>query len=386
MKHAGMPSSGRVLLVTPDYATRGGIQSYVRSLQAALQIPSEAFFIGHHAGAKHTPARAWRLAADTLRFFRRLKQGGISLVHVNTSLHPRSLLRDGLLVLLAARSHVRSLVFIHGWSPQCERGIIRFFVPLFRWVFSHADTIVVLAGDFKGSLQRMQFQNRIVVESTFVDESVSPGPEESWTRDPLTAPNGPTLLFLSRILQAKGIYVALDAFALLSRRFPGASMIVAGDGPDLAQAEEYARTRNIARVTFAGYVDGEAKRAILRDSDLFILPTVYGEGMPISVIEAMAWGLAVVSRPVGGVKDFFENGAMGYLMETLDPAEYAASLERLLLDPPLLARIGRYNREYARRRFLGSAAARRLERLYEEILDAGDPLFLERKRVSEGTC
>jgi glycosyltransferase involved in cell wall biosynthesis len=89
--------------------------------------------------------------------------------------------------------------------------------------------------------------------------------------------------------------------------------------------------------------------------------------MPISLLEAMAYGLPAITRPVAAVRDFFEEGKMGILVESLDPADYANALERLLTDRELRFKIGTYNHDYARNRFRAQEVARNMLQLYQDI-------------------
>ena len=96
------------------------------------------------------------------------------------------------------------------------------------------------------------------------------------------------------------------------------------------------------------------------DADLYILPT-YQEGMATSVLEAMAFGLPVLSRPVGGVRDFWKNKDMGFLMESLDSHDYAQQIEQLIGDSSLVEHISTFNRQYARDHFLASKVTEKFE-------------------------
>ena len=146
-------------------------------------------------------------------------------------------------------------------------------------------------------------------------------------------------------------------------------MTIAGDGTELRAAQAYVRRRHLEGVQWLGWVTGEAKRQAMNQADLYLFPS-YTEGMPNSVLEAMACGLPVVTRPVGGLVDFFENGRMGLMTESLAPGVFVDLIGKLVKDPPLRHRMGAFNRAYARRRFLASNVAKRIEAIYTEILEA----------------
>jgi len=101
-------------------------------------------------------------------------------------------------------------------------------------------------------------------------------------------------------------------------------------------------------------------------ADLYILPT-YHEGMPTTVLEAMAFGLPVITRPVGGLKDFFENNKMGFAIESFDPEDYVQHIEMLINDIGLAQRMSEYNKKYAKEHFLASRIAERLESVLRSI-------------------
>jgi glycosyltransferase involved in cell wall biosynthesis len=118
-------------------------------------------------------------------------------------------------------------------------------------------------------------------------------------------------------------------------------------------------------VTFPGDLRGDAKRRVFETADVFCFPTSYGEGMPNAVLEAMACGLPVVTRPVGGLADLFEDGRMGFSTTSRDPAVLAGLLARLVQSPARRLEMGAYNRDYAFRRFRASVVAARLAAIYE---------------------
>lgn len=89
--------------------------------------------------------------------------------------------------------------------------------------------------------------------------------------------------------------------------------------------------------------------------------------MPNAVLEAMAFGLPVLTRPVGGLKDFFEDNRMGFITESKNPTIFAELLGRLVEDSGLRYAMGEYNRHYALERFSASNVAAKLVGIYEQV-------------------
>lgn len=83
--------------------------------------------------------------------------------------------------------------------------------------------------------------------------------------------------------------------------------------------------------------------------------------MPTSVLEAMAFGLPIISRPVGGLCDFFENGKMGELIVSHNPEEYANAVDKFLNNRTLAKEISRSNHKYTKKHFLASSVAKKIE-------------------------
>ena len=135
---------------------------------------------------------------------------------------------------------------------------------------------------------------------------------------------------------------------------------VAGTGGELEKAKQYAIDNNIA-VDFLGNISGDTLINEFKAANIYILPTTHGEGMPTSVLEAMAFGVPVITRPVGGTCDFFENSKMGELIESLDPKEYAVAIDKYLNNPTFAKEVSTYNHKYAKEHFLASSVAKAIE-------------------------
>ena len=114
-------------------------------------------------------------------------------------------------------------------------------------------------------------------------------------------------------------------------------------------------------------MSGQEKKELLETANIFCFPS-YGEGMPNVVIEAMAFGLPVVTRRVGGLADFFKDGEHGFFTTSKDPIIFADFIEKLLVNQQLYEEISLNNYQYARSNFLASCAAKRLEEIYRSVL------------------
>ena len=146
-------------------------------------------------------------------------------------------------------------------------------------------------------------------------------------------------------------------------------MSIAGDGPELDNVKRLVKSNNYQDIEFLGYVSQDRKREALLKSHIYLFPTFHREGMPTSVLEAMCTGLPVITRSVGGIKDFVINNQMGFITQSKDPVEIAQLCEKLITDTRLRTKIAIHNFHYATKNFLASRIAEKLEKIYYSTLN-----------------
>jgi glycosyltransferase involved in cell wall biosynthesis len=146
------------------------------------------------------------------------------------------------------------------------------------------------------------------------------------------------LLFLGEIGQRKGIPQLITALARL-REHSGWHAVLAGNG-DIDATRQRVSSLNMAeRISVPGWVNDRGVRKLLQTADIFILPS-FDENLPMSVIEAFAYGVAVIATPVGAVTDIVRDGETGLLVPPGDVDALTAALLRLLADADLRRRLG----------------------------------------------
>lgn len=360
----------RVLVTVPPLDRPGGVANYYLTLRNYFPDNIEYFTAGSQADNQGVLATTTRLLSDYYKFYKRIRRGNYDLVHLNPSLGPKAIIRDGIFLLITKALGYKSVVFIRGWDAGFERTLRKYWLAVFRYVYRKADAVIVLGDEFRNKLVEMGCTQEIYIETTVVDDTVFSSRNNADTRDDGAGKAGLlNILTLTRIEKAKGIYEVIEAYRILKQKFPLITLTMAGDGIDLKALKEYVRLHEIMDVTFPGYVRDDLKKAIYEDADIYFFPTSYGEGMPNAVLEAMAYGLPVITRPVGGMKDFFQNGKMGYMTSSTAPEEFAALIEDLLKDPELRRRISLFNRDYALNHFTASSVAGRLQGIYRKVLD-----------------
>ncbi|RTL26574.1 MAG: glycosyltransferase family 1 protein [Rhodocyclaceae bacterium] len=141
------------------------------------------------------------------------------------------------------------------------------------------------------------------------------------------------------------IPTVLMAFAHVLKHIPGATLTIAGSGPERGRLEGMARDLGIsAAVTFAGRIDNEKIPALYASADLMLNPSTV-DNMPISILEAFASGVPVVSTDVGGVPFIAEHGRTALLIPARSPERMAEAMLELLLDEYTAQRLAAAARE-----------------------------------------
>jgi colanic acid/amylovoran biosynthesis glycosyltransferase len=176
-----------------------------------------------------------------------------------------------------------------------------------------------------------------------------------------------------RLIAKKGLTTSLRAFAEFARAFPRATFTIAGDGPLGDKLRDTATTLGIAdRVSFAGFLSQDKLHALYAESHLFLHPSELGpdgdqEGVPNSMLEAMAGGLPVLATRHGGIPEAIEDGVNGILVAERDHPALGQALLALAGDPKRYAEMSLAAGK-VRQQFDLAAKARALEGFYAEAL------------------
>jgi colanic acid/amylovoran biosynthesis glycosyltransferase len=178
-----------------------------------------------------------------------------------------------------------------------------------------------------------------------------------------------------RLIEKKGLPVSLRAFASFLHRYPKATLTIAGEGPLLGDLQKLARELKIdQRVSFSGFISQQQLRDIFYESHIFLHPSETGpdgnqEGIPNSMLEAMASGLPVFATQHGGIPEAIENGVTGVLVPEHNHEELARGLVDAVQDPAFLSRITRAGADAVEQKFDQRVQVRRLEDIYLQAME-----------------
>lgn len=359
----------RVLVLRPGKDARGGITNYFDALRRFLP-PSVSYFV---RGARRWPERGGvlsvflRLIFDYLHFIIVLLSRRIDLVHLNTAFYGPSVRRDVVFLRLARLMGKKVVVFFRGWDDsyytRAVEGKDRWFVQKLM----SSDGIIVLAKKESLACKKIGYGGKVFQETTLVDDDLLLGVSSNYIDQKLLKIDRINkLLFLGRMEKTKGIYELLEAMVILKSQGREFELTMAGDGSELENFRNAIPKEMKDSISVVGFVSGARKAELFREAHIFVLPT-YFEGLPNSILEAFSFGLPVLTRPVGGIPDIFENGRNGILCKTLDPKEIAEGIVELSRDIKSYREISLVNNSQSEY-YLASHVSRRLVNIYNELL------------------
>jgi glycosyltransferase involved in cell wall biosynthesis len=357
----------KILVFVPYFFKQGGIALFFKSLMPHFDGNYSYFFRGNKSST-YDKLAFYYYFLDYISFFRELITKKNDFFILNTSLAKSGCYRDAVFILLLKLFKKKFIVFFHGWDKNYEKKIDAQKQPKPFPInqFKKAQGIVVLATDFKTKLRDWGFHQPVFLGRTVVEESLLKG----YTNDVERFTNTQcfTFLFLARVEKTKGVIEAINIFESIQKSNPDSSyrLLIAGNGSYLNNVKKFVRDRGIFNVDFLGHIEGDEKRNAFIRSHFFLFPS-YTEGMPLSVLEAMAFGLPVLTTSVGGLKDFFVDKKMGVLIDNPFEEKAVGLVDNLIKDKKKLMEMSEFNYKYANENFNASVVAKDLVSFFHQM-------------------
>lgn len=312
----------------PDSA-RGGIGVVLPGYFLALDsvnIEYECLPTYHPArpGGKWIPwIKAFPILYRKIRFSKKNGAHPIVYSHAGDGV---SLFRE-MCVLWAARLF-GSQTLLHVHSPKVNNYLTNpFKTRLLKVAFVPANTICVLTQWWKERLEAAGIDGHIRVVPNPLPpallEKALGVRHENTKHDKESV----TVLSMARLVDGKGVDVMIRALAELPQ---SVRLVIAGDGDKRDDLQHLVEDLQLTkRVQFTGWVSGQEKAKLLDNADIFCLPSTY-DAFPMSMVEAMAYGLPVVAVRWGGIPDMVADGRAGILVNHPEPGEIAGAIHALL--------------------------------------------------------
>ena len=351
------PNVHKVVHVGPGLGVRGGVSAVERLI---------IDFVSHHVQVEHIATmedggilRRMRVFGTALwRIHSILRDQSPCIFHVHFASRG-STLRKCIVCLMVLRTSDWLVLHAHGGAfDSFFSNLPKPLQDRVARTFRRSHGFVVLSTQWQEfyATQLAVHRDRIQIMINPTNPP-SPVPDRSG-RDSVQ------FLFLGRIDDQKGAFELLDAYQALPTTSRAAARIVfAGDG---RVAELRRRAADVGPdVVVHTWLEHEQRDHLLAVSDVLVLPSKH-EGVPMAILEAMAYGLPVIATPVGGIPDVIRHGREGLLVEVGNQGALTAALARMVTEPALRASLGREARATAESLNVTSYGQRLLE-FYQTI-------------------
>ena len=351
----------RVLMVGTALDGRGGVAAVVSVLRrhGLFERESVRYVATHRDGTALVKARGavaglWQTLAACVT-------GHPAIVHVHAASHA-SFLRKSLVLLIARLAGCKTIFHLHGGGFRTfateESGAL-----LRRWIrhtLEASSLVITLSEGWAQFVHAFAPRARVAVVPNAVPLPELPARDES-------IPG--RVLFLGRLETAKGVFELLEAGARPVRETAGPSplrLVFGGEGDAQGLRRRAAELGIADRIELPGWLGPAERDAELRKATVFCLPS-HAEGLPMSMLEAMAARKAVVATNVGGIPETLRDGDNGLLVPPRDERALARALARLLGDAALRDRLAERARATIEQQYSTEVVCGQLSAIYREL-------------------
>ena len=352
----------KILITAPSLDEKQNVSGISTVVRQIIKGSREIFY--HFQAGRRDDEKSnlgWFLKQTLLpvRFFQTIRREKIDVAHINTALNPLSIVRDFALVKAARGAGRPVLLHIHGGRFLAENFQSNRLAHLAEKMLRSSDAIVVLS-ELEKNIVENRWKNltvRVLENAVALDKAQKPERNS----------NEKTIIFLGRFHESKGLSEIVKACRTLREENFDFCLTAYGAG-ELKDFFVGEMTKTLGDKFYYGGViaDAEKWRALAR-ADVFLLPSRYGEGLPMAMLEAMAAGCTVVVSEMASTGAAVKNGVNGFLIEPRNVSQLTQRLKSILSNQIDLETIGRNARETVEKKFDLSGYIKKLERIYKEI-------------------
>lgn len=300
-----------ILITAPSLDTKynvSGISSVVNNILAASDENYIHFSVGKKDGQKRNIM--WILDQFTLPFklMHALSKNKIDILHLNAPLNNLAIVRDFVFLSVAKMMGVKVLLHLHGGKYLKTIPKNKWLYRYLKRYFNSAGHVVVLSTLEKDLL--LQNYNINAEKITPIANCVIlPDIKHKKSHEKAR------IIFLGRIVESKGVFDIVKALSQLIIERSDFEFFLYGTGPEEDRLNvQFSQALN-DNFQFKGIVSGNAKSEAFLEADIFLLPSHYGEGLPIALLESMSYGVIPIVTDDGSMATVIEDGINGYMVD-----------------------------------------------------------------------
>lgn len=343
----------KVLIVATSRKTRGGITSVILSHQKGKQWKDyHCKWLETHIDKGGFWKLFYLIKAFTIYFF---ILPFYDLIHIHIS-EPPSAIRKCLFMSWAKVWHKKTIVHFHSFSSETTVKSKR--SSIYKYLFTKADVVLVLSKYWRDEVNNVfDLGDKVKILFNPCSSEISN----------ISYDKKPNILYAGAVNARKGYTDLIVAFSKIADRVSDWNLIFAGNG-EIKDGKQLAESLGIGdRVHFLGWVNGKVKDKAFKEASIFCLPS-YAEGFPMAVLDAWAYGLPVISTPVGGLPDIAIENENILMFTPGDTDKLAEQLERMINEGDLRWKISNASIELSKTTFSEKVINEQLGEIYKSLL------------------
>lgn len=276
------------------------------------------------------------------------------IVHIHMASYG-SFMRKSILIYIADFFNKNIVIHVHGAEFHIfyERSNEKYKKYISR-TLDKAILIIALSDEWKIRLSKI---TNTSIEVMYNSVNV---PEKN-----IYTGKGNNITFIGRMDERKGVYDLLDVAKKIGKLHSNIKILLCGDG-DIEKIKRIVKSNKINNVEVLGWINKQKKEEILKTTIINILPS-YNEGMPMSILEAMSFGIPTIATNVGGIPEVIVNNENGFLIIPGDKESMFREIDKLITETDVRKRISRKSYETVNEKFNFSIQIENLIKLYKEI-------------------
>lgn len=358
------------MLLGPSLTAVSGVSTHLNQLFHSSLVEEFHllhFQVGSEGRKESIVSKSARFLFSPIQFFWELILKKPQIVHLNTSLEPKSYWRD-IVYLFIARIMGKKVVYqVHGGVlPEVFFKNNRLLTIFLKFVLRSADVVVLLAQE--ELLAYHNFAPDLHLE--VIPNAIEIGVDAEWKKVQIAKEKPMRLVYVGRIAENKGVFEIVEAVEILRNHGINTQLVIAGSGPEEGKLRACVANLGLnGSISFVGAVFGEEKRRVWEKADLFVFPTYHREGLPYTLLESMSARTPPVVSPVGAIPDVMEDGVHGVFVPSRNPEALAEAIERLDNDRALICRMGEASRQRVEDYYTVARLAEDFRKLYHNLIN-----------------
>lgn len=301
-----------------------------------------------------------RILKALITLFIQLLTGKANIVHFNYALSKPSIIRDTPFIFVTRLFNVKLIIHLHGGEFLMKENPPQWIKRYLEYVLNGNESKIVLS-----ELEKQVVEAKFKAKNVFVlPNCVDLGEAQSFQRV-INNTSPLKVLFMGRITISKGIEQIVDAFKLLKNEGIAVEFSCAGKGPE-ADIFIGEMTKILGdKFIYNGVVKGAGKIDLLKKCDVFILPSLFGEGLPMALLEAMSFGLVPIVTDDGSMKFTVEDKKSGFVVAKESPEEIMQAIKSLANDRSQLGNMSQEAQKNIFTNYNPEVYIQKLDQLYE---------------------